>query len=96
MFHDYGDYYQDDDVIDDSDDTFDDDNTNGTARTYKKKKMTNHNSCVANIPMAYIINIFALRRAHIIFLAVQNSSIGDLVTNWLTNSLLLLPYKEQS
>ena len=56
MFYDYGDYYQDDDVIDDSDDTFDDDNTNGTARTYKKKKMTNHNSCVANIPMAYILN----------------------------------------
>ena len=38
------------------------------------------------------------------FLAVQNSSIGDLVTHWLTdwltesltNSRLLLPYKEQS
>ena len=30
------------------------------------------------------------------YLAVQNSSIGDLVTNSLTQSLLLLPYKEQS
>ena len=38
------------------------------------------------------------------FLAVQNSSIGDLVTHWLSHSLthslshwlLLLPYKEQS
>ena len=34
------------------------------------------------------------------FLAVQNSSIGDLVTDSLTHSLtqslLLLPYKEQS
>ena len=29
----------------------------------------------------------------IIFLAVQNSSIGDLVTDSLSHSLLLLPYK---
>ena len=29
------------------------------------------------------------------FLAVHNSSIGDLVTHWLTDSLLLLTYKEQ-
>ena len=32
----------------------------------------------------------------LLFLAVQNSSIGDLVTHSVTESLLLLPYKEKS
>ena len=40
-------------------------------------------SCICIFPKLY-------------FLAVHNSSIGDLVTNSLTDSLLLLPYKEQS
>ena len=35
------------------------------------------------------------RQVHL-FLAVQNSSIGDLVTQSVSHSLLLLPYKEQS